>query len=157
YFGMFLDKLRARARARPRRVVLPEARDARVLAAAAQLATDRLAVPVLLGDGLDTVAGCEHLDPKSDLRRREFAEVLFTKRKEKGLDREKAWELAADPLIFGALLVAGGHADCGVSGSLSTTANVLRAGIWCIGLRPSISAVSSAFEMVWPNRVLTYG
>ena len=45
---MILDRLREQARARPRRVLLPEAQDPRVLEAARMLEADKLVIPVLM-------------------------------------------------------------------------------------------------------------
>ncbi|HEX6064079.1 MAG TPA: phosphate acyltransferase, partial [Longimicrobiales bacterium] len=55
-----------------------------------------------------------------------------------------------DPLYFGALLVRAGEADGSVAGAVRTTADVLRAAIWCIGTAPGIRSVSSTFYMVVP-------
>ena len=44
-----LDDLREKARQKPMRIVLPEADDPRVLAAAVSLAKQKIAVPVLVG------------------------------------------------------------------------------------------------------------
>ncbi len=56
--------------------------------------------------------------------------------------------LVADPLYFGASLVALGEADGSVAGAVNTTANVMRAGIHCVGMAEGISVVSSMVLMV---------
>ncbi|MFN0207648.1 MAG: phosphate acetyltransferase [Planctomycetota bacterium] len=154
---MFLENLRSRARGRARRIVLPEGNDVRVREAANTLATERIVCPILVGDSSVSVAGVETIDPSSDPRRAKFAEILYERRSSKGMKRGEANEKVIDPLIFAALLVSSGEVDGSVAGSLSTTADVLRAGIWCIGTRPGVSIVSSSFVMIFPDRILTFG
>jgi phosphate acetyltransferase len=60
------------------------------------------------------------------------------------------------PLFFGAMMVREGLANGSVAGSLSTTGDVLRAGIQVIGLQPGISIVSSIFLMIFPQKVYSF-
>jgi len=154
---MFLENLRSRARSRMRRIVLPEARDERVREAANILASERIACPVLVGDSSVSVAGIETIDPFNNPRRAKFAEILYERRSSKGMTRGEAEAKVTDPLIFAALLVSSGEADGSVAGSLATTADVLRAGIWCLGTRPGVNIVSSSFVMIFPDKILTFG
>jgi phosphate acetyltransferase len=154
---MFPSKLRAQARERDRRVVLPEAADERVRTAAAELAAGRIVRPVLLGSGIPAMTGVEVLDPSTDSRRDPFAQALFERRRDRGMTLDEAREKMMDPLFFAAMLVSSGEVSASVAGSLSTTAAVLRAGLWCIGLRPGVTVASSAFAMVFNDRVLTFG
>jgi phosphate acetyltransferase len=69
---------------------------------------------------------------------------------------------AADPVFQAALLVREGEADTFVAGAVRTTADVLRAALWLIGLAPGVKSVSSFFLMILPSagskpeRVLTF-
>jgi phosphate acetyltransferase len=55
-------------------------------------------------------------------------------------------------------MVGEGDADGCVTGAATTTADVLRAALYCIGLAPGTSTLSSAFLMEFPEgRVFTYG
>jgi len=138
-----------RARARGARVVLPEGDDPRVLAAAKRLRDESIAEPILLGDG--------HLQPAVDPRLGTIAEMLRTRRPDRVRDGVHALDLAADPLRFGAGLVALGEADACVAGVAHPTAEVLRAALWAIGLAPGNPLLSSAFYLVFPDqRVLTF-
>ncbi|HEX8317642.1 phosphate acetyltransferase [Longimicrobium sp.] len=153
----FLDSVHARARANPRRIVLPEGADERTLVAAARLHADGLARPLVVG-GPEIAAELRRLgagqvkvlDPAADARRPLLASLLFERRRAKGMTEDDAHRLAADPLLFGALLVAAGEADGCVAGAVSTTADVMRAAIWAIGPAPGIRTVSSTFYMVVP-------
>ena len=135
---------RARARARRLRVVLPETHDARTVEARALLEADSVC-DVLWID-----------EPRADARFEEVADLLHRRRAHKGVDAAAARELAAMPLMFGAGLVALGHADCGVSGAAHATADVIRAGLFALGTAPAIPLVSSMFLMVRGAEVLSF-
>jgi phosphate acetyltransferase len=165
----FLDDVHARAKANPRRIVLPEGADERTLVAAARLARDGLAIPTVLGGpeiGAELrrlgAEGVALVNPADDPRRRSLADHLFDRRKAKGLTAEEAFRKSADPLYFGALLVATGEMDGCVSGAMNTTGDVLRAALWAVGPAQGIRTVSSSFYMVVPDfrgageEVLTY-
>ena len=77
-----------------------------------------------------------------------MADQLHDRRRERGLTVEQAYELAADPLFFGALLTAVGEADGSLAGAVSTTGDVLRAALWAVGPAPGINTISSSFYMV---------
>ena len=147
-----------RARRANRRVVLPEGGDPRIQQAAAQLAADGLAEPVLLDTGGlgSAPEGVEVIRPASDSRREAFASEYFELRKAKGITEEEANERLADPLVFGAFLVRSGDCDAGVAGAASTTADVLRAGIQIVGTAQGIRTVSSCFLMLTDAGPLTY-
>lgn len=165
----FLDSVHARAKATPRRIVLPEGADERTLVAAARLAKDGLAHPVVLG-GPEIGAELQRLgaqdvalvDPAHDPRRPALAKHLYERRRHKGLTEDEAFRKSADPLYFGALLVAAGEVDGCVSGAMNTTGDVLRAALWSVGAAQGIRTVSSSFYMVVPDfrgagqEVLTY-
>lgn len=154
---MFLDKLRARARATPRRIVFPESSDPRVREAASQIATEGIARPILLGGADLKHSGIEVIDPEADSRLEMYAAALFERRRAKGITWEEARLKVTNPLFFAASMVASGDADGAVSGSLSTTSDVLRAGLSCLALAPGVDVVSSAFAMIFTDKILTFG
>jgi phosphate acetyltransferase len=152
----FTELLRRRAAAEPRRIVLPEGGDARVAAAALRLRAEGLADPLLLGPAAEVEAAWRAAggrgappaaDPSTDPRLPELAERLHARRSARGLSREEAVRLAADPLLFGALLADARVVDGSVAGAVRTTADVLRAAIWGVGPAPGLRTVSSSFYM----------
>jgi phosphotransacetylase len=153
-----LLELREKSRRLQRRIVLPESQDARVRQAAAALATQKLCVPVLVDAGKlgAPPPGVEVVRPARDPRSAKFAELLFERRKAKGLSIEEARARVQDPLVFGAFLVATGDCSAGVSGSEAATADVLRAGLQVVGLARGIATLSSCFLMLLKDRVLTF-
>jgi len=134
------DRLR---RLKPkRRIVFPEGDDPRVQAAAQRLEREALLTPVLLKP-CDTVAGTEA---------RRYGKLYFERRRAKGVTEVEAQEIARRPLYRAALMVAAGEVDGFVGGAVNTTAETVRAALYCIGLAPSASIVSSAFLMAVPDR-----
>ncbi|MBL8727242.1 MAG: phosphate acetyltransferase [Planctomycetes bacterium] len=139
-----LDHLRERAHRRQARIVLPEVLDPRTIAARDQLQRDRLCEVVWVED------------PRQDPRLADVAAHIYHRRKHRGLDEVQALELAAQPVAFGAGLVALGHADAGVSGATHATAEVIRAGLFCVGTAPGIPLVSSMFLLTRGDEVLSF-
>lgn len=153
----FVELVRARARARPRRIVFPEGLEERTLRAALHLARERLVEPVLLGPAdapgraVAEEEGIPVVDPARDPRRERLAHALWERRRSRGMTEEEALRFAADPLLFGALLVGAGEVDGSVAGAVNTTGAVLRAALWAVGPAPGIGTVSSSFYMVVPH------
>jgi phosphate acetyltransferase len=123
--------LRLRAKEHPRRILLPEAEDARVQDAARAL--DGIADPVLL-------------DPASFRDR--CAELYLQRRAHKDVTEEEAAKAVEDPLLVAALLVTLGEADAFVAGAVRSTSDVVRAAILGIGAH---GLVSSFFLMRLPD------
>jgi phosphate acetyltransferase len=145
----FRRQLLQRAARRGARVVLCEGQDPRVEAAAEQLRAEHIVEPVVLGGkGLDLV---------KDPRLGRIATFLRNRRPERIQDGVHALDVAADPVNFGAALVALGEADGCVAGAVYTSADVVRAALWSIGTAPGVSLVSSAFYMILgDDTVLTF-
>lgn len=154
----FLEDVRERARNRPRRVVFPEGDDPRTLDAVVRIQEESLLHPVLLGDP-DTIGtqlrqrggdpgAVEVVDPGRMEGSGRYVDELLELRRAKGMQRATARERVRDPLIRGALMVRFGEVDGSVAGALHSTADVLRAALWCVGADDGIKVVSSAFYMV---------
>ncbi|QQD19562.1 phosphate acetyltransferase [Spongiibacter nanhainus] len=157
-----IDTLRQQAKARPKRILLPEHYDERVLRAAADLAEQQLVSPVLmdLPPGAEPPAGVEIFNRRDDANSwRDKAVAAFTEaRASKGMTETLAREQLENPVLLAAVLIKLGFADGGVAGSTATTADVLRAGIQGLGLAPGARQVSSFFMMeLQDGRVLSYG
>jgi phosphate acetyltransferase len=158
-----LDRIKARARSAGRRIVLPEGHDDRVVQAAASVARDGFAKPILLGkaEGIHALARMRDLDvtevevvdPEGSELHLDFAKQYQELRAHKGVTESEAREIVMDPVFFGALMVRNGLADGSVAGAATETRDVLRAGLHCIGLREGVTVVSSSFLMVIPEDV----
>ena len=159
-----IERIWSKARANVQRVVLPEGDEPRTVQAAAQIRDEGLARPILLGDGdgIRAVAGrtgadltgIDIIDPARSPKAVEYADALYELRKAKGLSREDAAKLAADPMYYGMLMVKLGDADGLVSGAVHTTGDMLRPALQIIKTKPGINIVSSSFLMNCPNKAL---
>lgn len=158
----FLGKVRKKALQSNRRIVLPEANDSRVLQAVEEIAKEKLAQPIIVGNKATilqnakayelTLNGVTIVEPENFERLDEYVDKLVELRSKKGLTKEEARKiLLNDVNFFGAMMVKMGDADGMVSGSNSPTANVLRAGIQVIGTQPGVKTVSSVFIMELVN------
>src|SRR5690606_31652915 len=81
--------------------------------------------------------------------------------RERRLDRVRdglhALDLAADPLLFAASLVAMGDVDGCVAGASHPSADVIRAALWTIGPRGDVAAITAAmYHGFADDTVLTY-
>jgi phosphate acetyltransferase len=155
-----VDACIARARASGGRVVFPEGHDERIVAAARQLADERIAVPVLLGsraaiaeaaaraqvslDGITTV------DPAQSERLAAYAGLYSASRA--GVSAGVAARLVRKPLFHAGMMVKAGDAEAMVAGVANTTGRVIEAGLMTVGLAPGIRTPSSFFVMIVPGR-----
>jgi phosphate acetyltransferase len=154
-----VDRIRQKARLDPRRLVLAEANDERVVRAAEKLARGGLARVTLIGarDVVRATArkaevamvGVEVQDAGDapEIERTDAALRAARGERLAAGDRER---YARDPLFQAAARVREGLADCFVAGASRTTADVLRAAFWLIGTAPGVATVSSFFLMVLP-------
>ena len=152
------EQLLERARQDPRRIVLPEAEDPRVLRAAARLREAGIAHPILVGsrdriaEAAQKVAvpldGIAIEDPAGSPSRGKVLEAIAEAlRGRPEADAEQA-RLAEDPVGFADALVRLGLADGSVSGAVHTTADTIRVALRILRPAPGVRVVSSFFLMV---------
>lgn len=156
-----VERIRAEARGRLRRLVLVEGEDERVVTGAARLSELGLARVTLLSDpevtretarraGVDVRAVAIE-DPSDPDEAERTLEALARARGDR-LPLEEARRLARDPLFQAAARVGAGTADCCVAGAVRTTAEVVRAALWLLGRAAGVSSISSFFLMVMPRQ-----
>ncbi len=137
-----MERVWERARARVRRIVLPEGDEPRTVAAAEILKREGLAEPVLLGHGF--------VRERADA----YAAALYELRRAKGLTEAQAAALVADPMYYGMMMVKTGEADGLVSGAVHSTGDMLRPALQIIRTRPGMKLVSSSMLVESSNRSL---
>ena len=162
----FISGIHQKSKQLHKTIVLPDALDPRALKAARIIVDKGLAVPVLIGDEGQirskakaenvSLQGVRVVDPMTSEKLSDFSHIYFNLRKEKGIQFTEAQEAMKKSLFFGAMMVREGGADGSVAGSLSTTGDVLRAGLQIIGVQEGISVVSSFFVMVFPFHIYTF-
>jgi phosphate acetyltransferase len=161
-----LDEIKGKAIKLKRHIVLPDATDERAIRAARICVDEGLATISLIGDENEilnkaklleiTLDKVRIVDPSKSEKLSDFAHIYFNLRKAKGMQFEEAQKVMKRPLFFGAMMVREGIADGSVAGSLSTTGDVLRAGIQIIGVAEGINIVSSFFLMMFPYTTYTF-
>lgn len=161
----FVAEMKKKAKAYQKTLVLPEGTEERTVQAAVKIIEEGLAKEVtLLGkkEEIEKVAkekgvsleGVSTLDPSSSQWLDDFGTEYFELRKKKVdengnplMSLEKAHTEMLDPMKFGAMMVRMGKADAMVSGALSSTADMLRAGLTIIKTAPGSKTASSCFVM----------
>lgn len=161
-----VESIHTKAKSLKKTVILPDATDERMLRAAKIILEQGIANLILVGDEQEVRSKAQGVgvqlnnvrivDPQRSDKLSDFSHIFFNARKSKGLEFTQAQQTMRNPLFFGAMMVREGMADGSVAGSLSTTADVLRAGIQVIGLAEGVSIVSSFFSMVFPHKVYTF-
>ena len=161
-----IELLKKRAKEDPKTVVLPEGREPRILEAAKVAVEEGVARIILVGNKKEVESRAKKsgiplnkiqlIDPETYPKLDELVDIFYKSRKHKGVTQSDAREaVLGNRVYFGALLVKTGVADGFVAGASHTTSNVARAALYCIGLAPDISVMSSSFVVEFPN--MAYG
>jgi len=140
-----------------KRIVLPEGTEPRTLRATEIILNQKLARLILLGNPEEIIQAAKELgvniegativDPKTDPRREQYADLMVEIRKTKGLTKEAALNLLNDPLYFAPLMIKSGDADGELAGAINATGDVLRPALQYVKTIPGVSVVSGAFLM----------
>ena len=157
-----IEKIKAKARADVKHIVLPEGTEPRTVQASAKILKEGVARVTLLGNpdevrkvaaetGTD-LTGVAIIDPATSEKSAAYADLLYELRKAIGMTPEQATELVTkNPLYYGAVMLKAGDADGMVAGAINSTGNVLRPALQIIKTAPGIKVVSSCFIMELPD------
>lgn len=154
-------------RAKPARILLCDGEDSRAVTAALRLRREGLAYPVLLGSPLairsliqehmrrhgGPTVSLEVADPAAlELSARNVAayNALVASRKQTVQEHGVRSFIQSGPGA-GALMVRLGEAEIGVGGNMSSTSDMLRAGLRVFGTAPGSKTVSGFFFMIAPE------
>ncbi len=158
--SQFLERIKERAKADKKTVVLPESMDRRTIEAAAKVLAEDIANIVIIGTPEEIEANSEGLDiskatiinPYTYEKTEEYINLFVELRKSKGLTYEQAKDQAlGDYMYYACLMVKAGDADGVVSGACHSTANTLRPSLQIIKTKPGVALVSAFFVMVVPD------
>lgn len=149
----FIQDVLAKAKQHYKTIVLPEGEDLRVLKAAHLINKDKICKIILLGDekrikddfaqnGWD-INGIEIIKPETSPKLKEYANLLFELRKNKGMTEEEAFKTAQNYNYFGTLMIKSGDADGMVSGANHSTADTVRPALQIIKSANKDRGVSS--------------
>lgn len=154
----FAEKMKAKAKAKQKKLVLPEGTEPRTLQAARMIMDQNLASQVILLGSSEEVAaaasvahvdlsGITIIEPQSSDKRKAYADEYYELRKHKGMTPEQAFADITAPLRWGAMMVRLSDADGMVAGAENTTGDVLVASFTIIKTKPGIKTASSCFVM----------
>jgi phosphate acetyltransferase len=165
----FLEAIRWKAKSGPKRIVYPEADDARILKAAELVTKDGIAEVILIGNAEEikkkekehkiSLKGVEILDPNAPQhsdQMEDYAQKLYSLRQHKGMSIDEARKLMQNPVYFATMMVREGAVDGMVSGANHTTAETLRPALQIVKTKDDVRYASSFFMMVKDERVLFF-
>jgi malate dehydrogenase (oxaloacetate-decarboxylating)(NADP+) len=151
-----------KAKSEPKRVVLAEGDDEKMIRAAYQLVEQGIAEPVLIGDreevwetsqelGLDFDP--EIVDPEEG-NLEAYAERLYQLRRRKGITRREADELVQDGNYLGSTMVEMGDADAMLTGLMHHYPSALRPPLQIIGTEEGANYAAGVYMLTFKNQVV---
>ena len=153
-----LDAIIAAAKTDPRRIIMPEGEDSRIIIGSLRAVRDGLARITLIGDK-DAVSRkvtkqggrpdeFDIVDPAASTLSDGLAKAYHQLRQHKGVDAGMAAAAMRQPLEFAAMMVREGHGDGTIGGAVATTADTVRVALQVIGRAAGAKLVSSFFVMI---------
>ncbi|MFN0151069.1 MAG: NADP-dependent malic enzyme [bacterium] len=147
----------------PKRVVLPEGDNDKILRATQILLDQKIAYPILLGNQIEIERRAEALrldledatiiDPRTSPLRERYAHALFEMRQRKGLTMSEAARLVLDNNYFGTMMLAENDADALISGISQHYPDTLRPALQIIRTKPGLKKVSGMYMMIVKNEI----
>ena len=158
----YIDRIKEKAKADKRTIVLPETDDKRTLIAAAHIVEEGIADIIMVGDEGKIKDGAKWLEinldgvkvinPNTTDKLDKYVNLLYETRKAKGMTPEQAKEiLTTDFLTFGVVMVKANDADGMVAGACHATADTLRPALQILRTAPGVKLVSGFFILDVPN------
>lgn len=158
-----------KAKTAPKRVVFADAENIQVLKAAQQVIDEGIAIPILLGDvkkireiidenklDLKDVNIINTYAPENEHKIDQFAEVLYNKRKRKGMTPLEARRMMYHRNYFGAMMVETNEADAFISGLTRTYPDTIRPALQIIGKEEGLTKVSGMYILLTPRGPLFF-
>jgi len=137
-----IKKIRQKAKANPKKIVLPEYDEKRT----------QEAVKIIQGEGIAdiTVLSPDKISPQE---KEKYIAEYYEMHKAKDIDMDSVRKLFSDTLYSAAMMTREGKFDGFVAGASHTTPDVARAAIRCLGIDERITIASSSFIMTVPDCV----
>ena len=161
-----IESLKAQIEGKQIKIVLPEGTEPRILEAAARLHSEKILVPVLIGNvdavkakaneiGV-SVEGIEIIDPTTYDKFDEMVASFVERRKGKATE-EDARKILLDENYFGTMLTYMGLVDGMVSGAVHSTGDTVRPALQIVKTKPGVSRTSGAFVMIKGDTKYIFG
>ncbi|SMB95715.1 allosteric NADP-dependent malic enzyme [Hymenobacter roseosalivarius DSM 11622] len=151
-----MNRITSAARSNPKRVVFAEADTYKVLKAAQILHDEGIAFPILLGNRkkIEEIARANSLDLEScqiidileeDEQRAEFAELLYQKRKRRGITLYEGRRLLRERNYYGAMMLETGQADAFITGLTKDYGQSITPALQVIGVEDGVQRVAGMY------------
>jgi malate dehydrogenase (oxaloacetate-decarboxylating)(NADP+) len=153
--------LGTKARSNPKRIVFTEADNQKILKTAQIAYEEKIAFPILLGDEkkIRTIAlennididDMPIIDPRSDEmeeKRKQYGELLFSKRQRKGVNLYESNKIMKDRNYFGCMMVETGDADAVISGLTRNYAEAIRPALHVIGMEDGVKKIAGMYMLL---------
>lgn len=145
-----------RAKKSPKRVVFAEADNIKILKAAQIIQDEKIAIPILLGNKrkiqrliesqnieLSNCVIIDHIADDEKLTR--FGNLLYEKRKRKGVTPHEGKKLMRERNYYGAMMLETGEADALISGLTKDYPKTIIPALQVIGVEPGIRRVAGMY------------
>ncbi|MFC7156642.1 NADP-dependent malic enzyme [Halomarina halobia] len=151
-----------KAKSDPKRLVLAEGADEKMIRAAYQLVEQGVAHPVLIGsretirrtaDSLGLDFDPEIVDPEESSLE-PYADRLHELRRRKGVTRREAGELIEDGNYLGSVMVEMGDADAMLTGLMHHYPSALRPPLQVVGTAADANYAAGVYMLTFKNRVV---
>ena len=160
----YIDNLKSRISGERIRIVYPEGNEPRIVMAAAEVAKENIASPILLGNvaqiqqtawevGVD-ITDMEIIDPAESELLEQYVEKYAA---ETHFPAPAARVIIKKPLGFGAAMTRFGDADATVAGTVNRTSDVIQNCRQIIGMEKGIKTPSSFMVMNTPHFAVEEG
>ena len=159
----FIDKIYEGAKKARKKILLPEGEEIRVLKAVDIILKKEICVPTLIGDpgrilkiarseGID-LRNVEIIDRQKYKNLDKYIALYCQRRKHKNVKENEARKIIIEnPVFYSALSVSSGDFDGFVAGASTTTRDVAKSAIYCIGPRKDTPTVSSSSIVIAPDK-----
>ncbi len=151
----------SKAKRDPKKVVFADAESLTLLKAVQQVRDEGIAQPILLGNvaRIRSIIAENSLDlaevpiidtraMESDERVQRYGELLFEKRRRRGVNRQEAVQLMRLRSHFGAMMVETGEADALISGLTRNYPDTIRPALQIIGREDGVKKVSGMYILL---------
>ena len=151
-----VSRMISRAKKNPKRVVFAEADHRKILLAAQICVEDGICHPILLGNKevIEKISkeysieldGCTIVDPQAEEATREkYVNILFEKRKRKGMTIREATRNMKLRNYYGSMMVDQGEADALISGLTSDYPSTIMPALNIIGVEEEVNRVAGMY------------
>ncbi len=157
-YNKLINDVHVRARQDPKRILFADAENYKVLKAVQLIQSEKIAIPVLLGDeqkirytasqnnlNIDDIKIIDFKSDNVENKRDEYAKVLFDMRSRKGCTLEEAAKKLYDPNYFGVMMVNLGEVDGFIAGFSTKYADTIRPAIQIVGYNNSLGHIAGMY------------